>query len=298
MPDLEIWQATRRGTYGERWKAILSNPARRLAAFVAKTYSSGREIGKNVKILKYPTRSQILTSNVTAWDRYLKRALSLNRGAKAIELAMIEGTEVRTARSNVMEWRRANLAENMPSVKGVERGGEDENRPFEIKDLRERKVTINRGSGERSSRVLIEVFRQDWEVAQSRHGSGRDKNCVYVTAVYGTARPVTNRRRKVWGSSTQTPPNLRHDLERRPTSDHRELFLDDSSVHGELTMISGLRIRHPWSTEDLSICKYTTAGGVLASSILLTMLAPKVRWNGVSSFIGYSQALEAAAVGE
>ena len=37
-----------------------------LAAFVAKTYSSGRGIGKNVKIFKYPTRSQILKSNATA----------------------------------------------------------------------------------------------------------------------------------------------------------------------------------------------------------------------------------------
>ena len=36
------------------------------AAFVAKTYSSGRGIGKNVKIFKYPTLSQILKSNVTA----------------------------------------------------------------------------------------------------------------------------------------------------------------------------------------------------------------------------------------
>ena len=49
---------------------------------------------------------------------------------------------------------------------------------------------------------------------------------------------------------------------------HGELIFDDH--FDAFTMVSGLRKRHPWSTEDLD--KYTTSCGVLASSLFLTRL--------------------------
>ena len=86
--------------------------------------------------------------------------------------------------------------------------------------------------------------------------------CVRHPAVYGTSRPVTEIGDvKFLGASTQTPPNLRHDLEEatRPLQDMSwpsPLIIECRPPRWFLCMvlmISGLRVRHPWSTEDLKI---------------------------------------------
>ena len=133
-----------------------------------------------MKILKYPTRfanelrlgvrenptvEQILTSNVMLPGVDTAREYWTPSVEQAIQLAAIEDQEIRTTMSNAMflEWRQANLSENArrKALNEVSKTRID----LEVKDLKERKDTINKIMGEilkdmtRASRDKIEKIK-------------------------------------------------------------------------------------------------------------------------------------------
>ena len=134
---------------------------------------------KNVKILKYPTRfanelrlgvrenptiEQILTNNVMLPEVDTAREYWTPTVEQNIQLATIEDQAIRATISNAMflEWRQANLAENArrKALNEVAKTRID----LEVKDLKERKDTINKIMGEiledmtKASRDKIEKY--------------------------------------------------------------------------------------------------------------------------------------------
>ena len=118
---------------------------------------------KNVKILKYPTRfanelrlgvrdnptvEQILAANVMLPEKDTTREYWSPTTSQAGELAAIEDPEVRAMRGNEMflQWRQANLTENArrKALNEVAKTRID----LEVKDLKERRDTINKIIGE------------------------------------------------------------------------------------------------------------------------------------------------------
>ena len=142
---------------------------------------------KNVKILKYPTRfanelrlgvrenptvEDVLAENAMLPEVDVGREYWTPAPEQMIELLAIENQLVRDARQNAMflAWRQAQQAENArrKALNEVSKTRID----LEVKDLKERKDTINKIMGEiledmtRSSREKIEKYTAPLEGAE------------------------------------------------------------------------------------------------------------------------------------
>ena len=123
-----------------------------------------------MKILKYPTRfanelrlgvrenptvEQILTSNVMLPEEDTAREYWTPTVEQNIQLATIEDQAIRATISNTMflEWRQANLAENArrKALNEVSKTRID----LEVKDLKERKDTINKVSRDKIEKYSV-----------------------------------------------------------------------------------------------------------------------------------------------
>ena len=111
-----------------------------------------------------PTVEQILAANVMLSEKDTAREYWSPTTDHAIELAAIEDQEVRVMRGNelFLEWRQANLNENArcKALNEMAKTRFD----LEVKDLKERKDTINKIVGEiiedmtKASRGKIEKY--------------------------------------------------------------------------------------------------------------------------------------------